>query len=178
MRRFASLLPFPAVALSLCSCVVATGCYRKSVAARRAAGEHLATVTSQVDELNQLRSRVEMVSWSKRPTQSLLSEINSALGEAGIPSDRLQQLSEDGTTDLAPSGNSGSQSSGRKLQQQVVTVSLDGIDLPRVGRFLTGWQAKQSPWKPILLELSHHRDPKAVDLYDLRIALAATYVAD
>lgn len=178
MKRFAHLLPFAAVALSVCLCLVAAERYCRSAEARRTTDDHLSSVTSQVGELNQLRSQAETVSWSKRPTQSLLADVNAALVEAGIPTDRLQQLSEDGTTNLTSGSNSTSQSANLRLQQQAVTVSLDGVDLPRVGSFLTGWQARQSPWKPIRLELSHHRDPKTVDLYDLRIALAATYVAD
>lgn len=178
MKRITHLLPFAALALSFCLLLVAVGRYRISVEMLRSAADHLESVTSQVGELNQLRSHEETVSWTKRPTQPLLSDINAALVEAGIPSDRLRQLSEDGTTNLSSGGSSTAPSSSRKLQQQVVTVSLDAIDLPRAGSFLAGWQLRQSPWKPVRLELSHHRDAKAVDLYDVRIALAATYVAD
>jgi hypothetical protein len=126
--------------------------------------------SADLDELTELRRERAVVAESRRPTQDLIAQVNAALRNAGVATDRMKSLDPEADTPLA----------GR-YRSQTLRVTLERLSLREVGAFLASWRAAKTVWTPRSLELAHvaGSDGKSPsDRYDARVVIAATYLSD
>lgn len=138
----------------------------------KSARESLAQLEQDATEVIRLRAQREMVAWRQRPTTDVLAYVNAALSEAGIPAARLRGIGEGTDTPLTGSG-----SEGVPLARQSLTISLEALSSAQIGQFLQHWLMVQDQWTGGRLEMTHRRDDKQPDLYDLRLHIGAVYIA-
>lgn len=154
--------------------IITLGVNRLSAARQRsqAAIASLEALRGQADELLRLRSEREVIAWRPRPTADVLALVNTALIEAGIPTDRLKGIGEGGDAPL--SGAGGNQP---PLRRQSLVISLEGLTPSQIGLFLAQWELAAEQWSSERLEITHRRDPNQADLYDLRVHISAVYLS-
>lgn len=154
--------------------VIAIGLRHLSLARQRyeASIESLRQLQGDAAEVMRLRSQREVVAWRQRPTTDVLAQVNAALIEAGIPTARLQGIGEGVDTPLMTSGDSKA-----SLHRQSLTITLESLSPAQIGTFLDRWLAIADQWTAGRLELTHRRDDKQSDLYDLRLYIGAVYIA-
>lgn len=128
----------------------------------------LSQVERDLDELARLRARKEIVAATKRPTNDVIAQVNALLRDAGIPTRRLQSLEPE--ADVALSG---------RYRSQSIRIALSAMALPEIGALLATWRAAESAWTPRSIELTHAAgDDRGGQDYDVRLVVAATYLAD
>lgn len=173
MRRMHPLL-LAALGAAAALLIIAVQIQRLSAARQRHEGAlaTLAQLERDAGEVMQLRARREVIAWRQRPTTDVLALVNAALIEAGIPTNRLQGIGEGADT---PLGNSAADAPA--LRRQSMAVSLEGLTPSQIGMLLEKWQLAQDQWTAERLELTHRRDAKQADLYDLRLHISAVYLA-
>jgi hypothetical protein len=123
-------------------------------------------------EVQRLRARREVVAWRQRPAEDVLALVNAALAEAGIPTAHLQ-----GIGDAADAALSAGREEGPALRRQSLTVRLERLSAAQVGAFLEQWHALQDHWTGSRLELTHRRDQRRFEHFDLRLHISAVYLA-
>jgi hypothetical protein len=171
MKRRASLL----TALSVVSIGVfvvtsrarALAQVQDDVAREVASLDHTATA---LDELTKLRRERAVVAESRRPAQDVIAQVNAAMRDAGVPTDRMKSLDPEADSPLA----------GR-YRSQTLRLTLEHLSLREVGAFLASWRAAKTVWTPRSLELAHVAITEGKvpsDRYDARVVIAATYLSD
>jgi len=170
----------PSVSLAFLSVtaalLVANDCRRWN---RAAGGEEHAierqeAVEAKIQEVLSLRARRQRVDETKRPEQDIVAQINAALAEVGIRSDRLRELEPVADASVAGSGEN-----GLRYKRQSVSATLEELTPLELGRFLETWREKQAVWVPERIELYHVRNqPEPATLYSMRMVMSASYVSD
>jgi len=128
----------------------------------------------QVEELVQLRGQRERVATKARPEQDVIALVNAVLAEADLPSDRLKNLAPESNEHLTPSGTVGG-----RYRRQSVSLNLEALSPDQIGKFLDQLRRQESLWTATRLELNHVRNqPDPAELYNLRVSMSATYLAD
>lgn len=138
---------------------------RMSEARRRAqvtAGQATA-VASQLAELTVLEKRPALIARGKPVDQVLASKLGAACAAAGVPQWAI--------TSVAPGSESTPGHEG--LAYQDAAVTLDGITLAQLGRFLDAWRAAEPVWRFTGVQFA----PRAAEVRDgattpLRVQLA------
>lgn len=119
----------------------------------RAAGAHaqrndsravLTLMTQQANELVRLRHAAKDSSLSNRPQSGLAGKVSQALSRSGLPGSVMQSLS--------PEAESSDRATG--VVRQHVTLTLAGLSLPQVGKFLDAWRSSEPDWVVSGLDLS------------------------
>jgi len=128
----------------------------------------LAQVGCETQRLVELRARQDVVAAARRPPQDVIALVNKTLREAGVPTDRFKNLEPE--SDVPTSGG---------LRHQTLRLLLEQVSLPQLGQFLAEWRTRQQLWTPTSIELTHRvAGADADDRFDVRVVVAATYVAD
>lgn len=122
-----------------------------------AARGDLAATTAEALELNLLRS--EGTELPQRPEEGLAAKVTSAMAHAGLAGSLLQSLSPEAQTPI-PANR------GAAAVRERATLSLQGLTLPQVGRFLDAWRAAEPSWVVSSIELSpmSSKDATGTDL--------------
>lgn len=77
----------------------------------------------------------------------LTPRVTAALEQAGLPSATLASLSPEAETQLPLQP-------GLRVSRRRATLTLSGVTLPQVGRFLDAWRASEPAWTPASIDLS------------------------
>lgn len=146
--------------------------------ARDAAMAQLLEVRRDAQEVIDLRAASQRVNARERPAQDVIAMVNAAMAEAGIPNAQFKGLSPEADVALAPRNGPNVTPAG--YRRQSLRLSLAGLSVADLGRFLAAWRQSQQIWTVTRLELTHQRSPEPVggDAYDVTIILAATYIAE
>lgn len=102
----------------------------------------LAAVTQQAAELSRLRREARTTSLPPRPDAALAGKVSQALTRAGIPLTVMQSLSPEAET------------SNKGIVRAHATLTLTGLTLPNVGKFLESWRTSEPDWIISNLDLS------------------------
>jgi hypothetical protein len=108
----------------------------------RNARRDLAHVTQQATHLVSLRRAAPEV--PERQESGLAPRVAGAMSAAGLATSVLQSLSPD----------SRSGEPGARVSRQRATLSLSGLSLPQVGKFLDAWRTAEPHWIVSSIELS------------------------
>lgn len=133
----------------------------------------LAQVTRDASRIIELRDKQQTIAEQKKPDQDVIARVNAVLADAGIPSERFGGLRPE--ADTALSGATGSTSINYRTQS--VRVSLNELSVSQIGEFIGHWCMTQPLWIPTRIELTHSRNEKNADKYNMNVLLSATYVA-
>jgi len=128
-----------------------------------------------VQEINDLRSRHQVVNAAQRPPQDVIAQVNTVLAEVGIPANRLKSLTPESDSAVNPSSAS-STPGGVQYKRQLLRLTLENLSVQEIGAFLAQWKISQQVWTPIRIELTHVRKQND-NRYDATILLSAIYVA-
>lgn len=104
----------------------------------------LTLVTQQASELVRLRHAAKDSSLPIRPESGLAGKVSKALSRSGLASSVMQSLS--------PEAESGDKAGG--VVRQHATLTLSGLTLPQVGKFLDAWRTNEPDWTVSGLDLS------------------------
>lgn len=77
----------------------------------------------------------------------LTPRVTSALERAGLPASSLASLSPEAESQLAGQ-------TGLRVSRRRATLTLSGVTLPQVGRFLDAWRSTEPAWTPASIDLS------------------------
>jgi hypothetical protein len=177
-----ALLPFFAVLVA--TALPATYAVRRLAVARagaKGAQTLLLSTSRDAQELVDLRARRERVALGERPKQDVLAMLTGVLNDAGIPSARLKDLSQESDAAIATVGTAAAANNGPIYRRQTLAITLEPLGVAELGRALAALRAKQRVWTPVRIELSRSLGNGIKDtdgLYSIRMALAATYVAE
>lgn len=81
------------------------------------------------------------------PRGGLTPRVTGALERAGLPASALASLSPEAESQL------GGQP-GLRVSRRRATLTLSGVTLPQVGRFLDAWRSAEPAWTPASIDLS------------------------
>ncbi|HKX46133.1 MAG TPA: hypothetical protein VJP77_05485 [Planctomycetota bacterium] len=130
-------------------------------------------VQADAATLERLRAERPTREVAESASQDLIARVRAALVQAGIPTDRLAELSPEPAVAVGAPGEPG----GAALQRQSVRVHLSQVAPRDVGRLLAAWTAEQPAWTTTSLELVRdRRTPPDSDEYDARLAFAALFL--
>ncbi len=120
----------------LAGIVLAVSGYRASgaLSRRNQARESLAMLRVQATELKQLRSSAQESKLPLKPEGGLAGRVSQALSRAGLSSSAMQSLSPE------------SESSDQGVLRQRATLTLSGVTLPQLGKFLDAWRSSEPTW--------------------------------
>ena len=140
---------------------------------------HLIAAMSNLDQIktdairiNELRSKQQMIAEQKRPDQDVIARVNAMLSEAELPLNSFGGLRPEADAEL-PNSFAGSVT----YRRQSVRISINELTIREIGDFVSRWCSTQPLWVLTRIELTHSRNGKNADRYDLSLLLSATYVA-
>lgn len=133
----------------------------------RAHHAQFAQTAGLVGEIRELREADERASLAARPQTDVLSRVQAAMQQAGLPVDTLRELAQtsDAGTTGAPSGSDYRVQSYRFLIQPVTPNQL--------GRLVAAWD-QQSLWLITEVELTHLREQG--NAFSARLVISAAYL--
>jgi len=102
----------------------------------------LTLVTRQANEVVRLRHAAKDSSLPNRPESGLAGKVSQGLSRSGLAPSVMQSLSPE------------AESSDKGLVRQHVTLTLAGLTLPQVGKFLDAWRSNEPNWVVSGLDLS------------------------
>ncbi|MBX3410405.1 MAG: hypothetical protein KF859_11035 [Phycisphaeraceae bacterium] len=97
----------------------------------------------------------------------LTPRVTAALQRAGLATGALASLSPEAETVVATHD-------GVRVMRRRATLSLSGVTLPQVGKFLDAWRSAEPAWTPVSIDLSPvgGKPPEAGGDLPLRAAIA------
>lgn len=114
--------------------LVVAGARAVSAHGQRSQGrEQFASISQQVSELTRLRRNAPEATLPSLPDTGLAGRVSDELSQAGLSSSTIQSLSPE------------SESSDQGVRRQHAALVLSGLTLPKLGKFIEGWRARQ-PW--------------------------------
>lgn len=142
-------------ALIAVACVVAvTWCYRHAAAHRRSqavAREQFVTTSNQLAELAALKSRTPTFAASDAPTEDLTRRISKVVTATGLQASVLSNVSPDADQ---PAGLAKSPDGKPLYLRRSARLTLDGVTLPQLGRFLERWGSAEQGWVVTSIDLT------------------------
>jgi len=161
------------------SVAVAVGAFGVAASAMRisSAGAELSSANSllestkgQVRQITDLRSRQARIADRKRPEQDVIARVHAAMAEAGLDvAGHFAALRPEADSPLPQQP---------QYRRQSVVVSLQRMDLARLGAFLAAWRGENSLWTASRLELVHNRGKGSEGTYDVTVTFSAVYLAE
>lgn len=127
-------------------------------------------VGSQLGELEALQRQPSMMSRGRQGDQALVSRLNAACTIAGVPRQAITAVAPGAESDLDPA---------RNLRGQDASVTLDGVTLSQLGRFLDAWRATEPAWRVTGLQItpqSQGRRDGATTPLRIQLALRTTFL--
>jgi hypothetical protein len=104
----------------------------------------LTIVRNDAREIAAIRAAAPPESRRHRPPPGLASRVADVVSRAGLPQSALQNLS--------PETEAAADTSG--LRKQSMKITLDGLTLPQLGRFLEVWRATQPLWMVASIDIT------------------------
>jgi hypothetical protein len=138
------ILLWTAVAVSLVLCMMAGHRYWAARSDANVSLRQLQRVTDNAREIASLRSAAPPESRCQRPPPGLASRVADVVSKAGLPQSSLQSLSPETETQVG----------GTDLRRQVAKMTLDGLTLPQLGRFLQEWRAAEPAWTVAAIDIT------------------------
>jgi len=138
---------------------------------------HMDTVLHQVQRLQTLRARTQLVGHGRRPDGDLITRVQKALAQAGLP---LSACSG-----VQPHANQVVGSTGMRVQ--TVQVTLHSLRPDELGNWMSAWSARDQPWSISQLQLAHAPGAPTAgagstsldsNRFDVSILLSAPYVEE
>ncbi|MFG0318447.1 MAG: hypothetical protein ACF8XB_14330, partial [Planctomycetota bacterium JB042] len=128
------------------------------------------SVAGDVRELERLRRAGSAYVQGPPSERDVLSLVNQALAEAGVPSRHFDSLRPEG--DSAVPGR-------RDVRRRMVRLSLKEVAVADVGTFLEALGRERSGWTVDSIELTHMPGRRSrADAWALALVLAAPYAAE
>jgi hypothetical protein len=126
--------------------------------------------------VQQLRAEVRGVSVGRRPDGDLISRVQRALGDAGLPVTAC--------SGVQPRADQSRPGAG--IRVQTVVTTLRGLLPAEIGAWLAAWRAGDQPWRLDDVQFSRVATTPAAttvapndgNRYDVTLVLAAPYVED
>lgn len=112
-----------------------------------AAEEALKGVARDAEEVVSLRAAVPDLSPDHETPGGLTPRVIASLHRAGVPDAALASLSPEAESQL-------SNRPGLRVSRRRATVTLGGVTLPQVGRFLDAWRSAEPAWTTTGIDLS------------------------
>ncbi len=127
----------------------------------------LSTAAHHAERIAALRSLDIGVAADEPSRGGLTERVTGALQRAGLPTGTLASLSPEAETPDAGQG-------GARVVRRRATLTLSGVTLPQVGRFLEAWRSTEPAWTPASIDLSPMggKAPEAGGDLPLRAAVA------
>ena len=155
---------------------------RRSALAER---ESLAAGAAEdVSTVLELRGRRERASLRERPKQDLIARVRGVLKELSLADAAFAGIQAEGD---GPVGGAATDAGGvGGFRAQSMRLSLHGVALADLGRFLARWRESQPLWTPTSIELlpvagragkEKDKDAGAVERFDASVVLVSVYVA-
>jgi hypothetical protein len=107
----------------------------------------LREVARDAGVINALRSEVPDAPESDQSRGGLTPRVTTVLQQAGLPANVLASLSPEAESAIATQG-------GVRVSRRRATLTLAGVTLPQVGRFLEAWRTSEPAWTPTNIDLS------------------------
>ncbi|MFO0826729.1 MAG: hypothetical protein U0572_01160 [Phycisphaerales bacterium] len=180
------IAPRYAIALGLAAALLAVAIGARSLESRRAAlaeRESLAADAARdVATVLELRGKRERASLRERPRQDLIARVRTVMRETSLAEAAFAGIQSEGD---APAGE-GAAGEAAGFRAQSMRLSLHGVALAELGRFLARWRESQPLWTPTSIELlpvaarpgrQSKEEDAAVERFDSTIVLASVYVA-
>ncbi|GMV25103.1 MAG: hypothetical protein AMXMBFR58_11340 [Phycisphaerae bacterium] len=111
---------------------------------------YLAT-SSQLTELATLRAARPGFAASDAPSEDLTRRVSRVISAAGLASSVLSNVSPDSDQ---PAGSAKSPGGTPLYLRRSARLTLDGVTLPQLGRFLEAWRAAEPGWIVTSIDLS------------------------
>jgi hypothetical protein len=118
--------------------------------------KRLATVSGQLREVTELRTRPSRVSRSSLPASGMVGEVTAVLTRAGVPSSVMTSLTPGQESLLSGpgSGSHGSTNGSEEVRRRSQRLVLEPVTLPAMGRFLDCWRKAHPEWIVSSLEVT------------------------
>ena len=94
-----------------------------------------------------LRANVSESSADDQASGGLTLRVTKALEHAGLPASSLSSLSPEAESQLFSQP-------GLRVYRRRATLTLSGLTLPLVGKFLSAWRSAEPAWTPASIDLS------------------------
>lgn len=170
----------PPVVLWACAAalVLAWCWFRLDQAAGRARAiqDQLTSLNQDVQQLADLRARVQAPVRGRRPQDDLVTTAQRALSAAGLPIAAF--------SGIQPRADQ----TGGGMRIQTVQLRLQGLRPAEFGAWLAAWNATDQPWRLSELQMAHAAPPPAAagptllaldrNRFDLTLILTAPYLED
>lgn len=118
---------------------------------RTTAALELASLTAQARELTSLKAATPMWIGRQQPDSALAPKVSATLAAAGLPPSTLQSLSGESAALVTGGVASGSQRPAMRRRGQ---LTLSGLTLPELGKFLSAWRQENAGWTVASLEVA------------------------
>lgn len=151
---------------------VAFGAVRLAAANARAerSAVHLRSVAREAQELIDLRGPHHGPAPAGHPGPDAVAALNRALADAGVPPDRLKDLSQESGGPMQDPPSAGGAGAPRP---QTVRATLGPITVSETGLVLRALRSTPRAWIPTRLELARSHTNAAPGAYTLRMTLTA-----
>jgi hypothetical protein len=104
----------------------------------------LAAVTTDSREIASIRAAAPPETRRHRPPPGLAARVADVVSKAGLPQAAVQIVSPETEINAGASG----------LHKQSAKITLDGLVLPELGRFLQEWRAAQPVWTVTSIDIT------------------------
>jgi len=136
-----------------------------------AAREQAQTIARDVQRVQTLRQQAQVVAGSRRPDADLVTRVQRALSQAGLPVTACSGV-QPRNDQAAPGGG---------IRIQSVQLSLRALQPSDLGAWLSAWTMAEPAWTVSELQLAH-QPTTALGLdsnrFDVSVVLSAPYVED
>ncbi|MEM7227824.1 MAG: hypothetical protein AAF432_03315 [Planctomycetota bacterium] len=156
-------------ATCMCVCALWFRGYTQAHKAHDNARASLVATSNQAKSINTLRAADSRVALQPPPKDDLIAELGRALAAAGIPSNRLQEVSEPDDEEVGESG-------GALIFRRLCRVVITGVSPQDTGRVLESLRTHVGAWSPSRIEMIHDRTAGDEDVHQLILTLSAVYV--
>lgn len=119
-------------------------CYYSARAGAGVALRQLAVVRADSGEIASIRAAAPPESRWPRPAPGLATRVADVVSKSGLPPSAFQSLSPETESTVGISG----------LRKQAARVTLDGLTLPDLGRFLQEWRTAEPLWTVTSIDIT------------------------
>lgn len=132
------------IVASIALCVWEGHRWLSARAEARSALRQLAAVRADVAEIASIRAAASPESRRARPAPGLAMRVADVVSKLGLPQSGIQNLSPETESMVGTSG----------LRKQAAKITLDGLTLAGLGRFLQEWRSAQPLWAVTSIDIA------------------------
>jgi hypothetical protein len=146
------VLPWLIAACSLALLIWAGQRYYTARSESGVALRQLALVSADATALSSLRAAAPPETRRRRPPPGLATRLADVISKSGLPPSALQNLTPETESAYANTG----------LKRQVAKLTLEGLTLPDLGRFLQEWRTAEPLWTVSAIDITPGARRRAV----------------